>query len=149
VVTGRPLLSASVSGAAAWVLWQVSRDALAVRIGQLARDPRVDSRVVRDLRVMAAAIGEAARQYRELVESSRSEVADSVEVPRGGSGAGLENLPNRWGDTSLVAAELGCSERWVTQLCLTGRLAATKRGRSWLIDLSSVEDFKLRGANAA
>jgi len=149
VVTGRPLLAASVSGAPAWILWQVSRDALQLRIRQLERDLYVNPQVVRDLRLMVAGLEEAARQYRALVDRSRSEVADSVEVPRGGSGAGLGSLPNRWVDTSLVAAELGCSERWVTQLCLTGRLAATKRGRSWLIDRDSVEDFMLRGADAA
>ena len=44
---------------------------------------------------------------------------------------------------------LNCGPRWVTALCQQGRLAATKRGRSWLIDPSSVEDFQLRGVNAA
>jgi hypothetical protein len=147
-VAGRPL-GASVRGTSAWIVWQLLRDPLRSRIRQLELDPYVHRDVVRDLRVTAADLEEAARQYRELVDRSRSVVADSVEVPRRGSDAGLGNLPNRWVDTSLVAAELGCSERWVTQLCLTGRLAATKRGRSWLIDGDSVEDFMLRGANAA
>ena len=89
VVTGRPLLAASVSGAPAWILWQVSRDALQLRIRQLERDPYVNPQVVRDLRATAAGLEEAARQYRELVDRSRSEVADSVEVPQGGPGAGL------------------------------------------------------------
>jgi hypothetical protein len=149
VVTGRPLLAASVSGAPAWILWQVSRDALQVRIRQLSLDPNVHSDVVRELRAMAAGLEEAARQYREMVDRSRSEVADSAEVAGRGFAAGLGNLPSRWVDTGLVAAELGCSERWVTQLCLTGRLAATKRGRSWFIDPDSVQDYMLRGANAA
>ena len=46
-------------------------------------DPHVPAAVMRDLRVTAAAIEEAARQYRVLVESSRAEVADSA-----GSGIG-------------------------------------------------------------
>ena len=54
--------------------------------------------------------------------------------PRGGSGAGLGNLPNRWVDVGEVAAVLNCSARWVMALCQQGRLAATKRGRSWAID---------------
>jgi excisionase family DNA binding protein len=95
----------------------------------------------------AAAIEEAARQYRVLVESSRSEVTESVEVPRGGCGAGLGNPPQV--GVAEVAVMLNCGPRWVTALCQQGRLAATKRGRSWLIDPSSVEDFQLRGANAA
>jgi excisionase family DNA binding protein len=148
-VTGRPLLSAAISGPSAWIVHQLLAAPLKHRIEQLQRDPHVPRRVVDDLQGTAAAIQEAARQYRELVDRSRSVVADSVEVPRGGSGACLGSLPNGWVDTSLVAAELGCSERWVTQLCLTGRLAATKRGRSWLIDRDSVEDYILRGADAA
>ena len=105
--------------------------------------------VVRDLRVTAAAIREAARQYRELVDRSRSVVAASVEVAGGGSDAGLEHPLSRWVDVGEVAAMLNCSPRWVTALCQQGRLAATKRGRSWLIDPESVEDYILRGANAA
>ena len=52
-------------------------------------------------------------------------------------------------DTGSVAASLGCSERWVTQLCLTGRLAAIKQGRTWFIDPESVQDYKQRDTNAA
>jgi excisionase family DNA binding protein len=149
VVTGRPLLAASVSGAPAWILWQVSREALQLRIRQFERDPYVNPQVVRDLRATAAGLEEAARQYRELVDRSRSVVADSVEVPRGGSDAGLGNLPNRWVDVGEAAMILGCSKRWVTALIQQGRVVAAKHGREWRIDPSSVEDFKLRGANAA
>jgi hypothetical protein len=74
--------------------------------------------------------------------------ADSAEASESGLASDLD-CPSRWVDAGSVAASLGCTVRWVTQLCLTGRLAATKRGRSWLIDPSSVEDFHLRGANAA
>ena len=110
-MTGRPLLGVSVSGAPAWILWQVARDALEVRIGQLERDPYVNRQVVRDLRLMAAGLEEAARQYRELVDRSRSEVADSVEQLRGESDAGLGNLPNRWvaasdGSDQVIPARL-------------------------------------------
>ena len=148
-MTGRPLLAASVSGAPAWILWQVSRDAWQVRIGQLERDPYVNPQVVSNLRATAAGLEEAARQYREVVDCSRSEVADAVEAPRSRSDAGLGSLPNRWVDVCEVAAVLNCSARWVTALCQQGRLAATKRGRSWLIDRDSVEDYKQRGADAA
>jgi hypothetical protein len=55
---------------------------------------------------------------------------------------------DRW-DVKSVAASLGFSERWVTTLCRTGQLAAIKHGRVWLVDPVSVEDFRLRGVNAA
>jgi excisionase family DNA binding protein len=57
--------------------------------------------------------------------------------------------PLGWGTASMVAASLGCSTRWITQLCRMGQLAAVKVGRSWSIDPDSVQDFKQRGANAA
>jgi excisionase family DNA binding protein len=139
-----PLLGASVSGSSAWILWQVSRDALRVRIGQLERDPYVDSRAVRDLRATAAGLEEAARQYRLLVDSSRS-LTDSAERFGGGVSADLQN-PFRWG-VAEVAASLNCSTRWVRTLCRTGQLAATKQhGREWRVDPSSVEDYMQREA---
>ena len=144
-----PLLSAPVSGSSAWIIYQVLHEPLKTRIRQLQVDPHVPGDVVRDLRVTAAAIQEAARQYKELVESSRSEVADSVEQAQGGSGGGLGNPLSRWVDVGEVAAMLNCSPRWVTGLCQQGRLAATKHGRCWLIDRDSVDDYMLRGANAA
>jgi hypothetical protein len=141
------LLAVPVRGPAAWVLWHVSRDALRVRIGQFERDPNVPRSVVAELRALAADLEEAARQYRELVDRSRGEVADSVEVPAASVPAGLEG-PLGW-DTGLVAAELNCSRRWDSTLCVMGRLAATRVGREWRIDPSSVEDFKLRGVSSA
>ena len=126
-MTSRPLLAASVSGTPAWILWQVSRDALQLRIRQLERDPYVNPQVVRDLRLMVAGLEEAARQYRELVDRSRSEVTDSVEVRSGDVPAGLEG-PFRWGTIGLVADELGCSRRWVPLIAM-GRLSATRVGR--------------------
>jgi hypothetical protein len=143
----RPPLGACVRGSSAWIIWQLVGDALRVRIGQLERDPSVPRNVVRELRAMAADLEEAAAQYRALVDRSRSVVAEATEVPPGGVDAVL-NRPLGW-DTGLVARELGCSERWVTSLCAMGRLAAIKRGRAWLIDPVSVEDYKLRGADAA
>jgi hypothetical protein len=148
-VTGRPLLSAAISGPSAWIVHQLLAAPLKHRIEQLQRDPHMPRRVVDDLESAAAAIREAARQYKELVESSRSEVADSVEQPRGASGAGLGNPLSRWVDVGEVAAVLNFSPRWVTALCQQGRLAATKRGRSWAIDWDSVVDFQRRGVDAA
>jgi hypothetical protein len=147
-VSRPPLLGAFVSGSSAWIIWQVLHEPLRARIRQLEVDPHVPGHVVRHLRGTAAELEEAARQYRELVDRSRSEVADSVERLQGGFDTKSENPP-RWVDTSMVAASLDCSERWVTQLCLTGRLAAVKRGRSWLIDVDSVEDYRRRGFDAA
>ena len=66
-----------------------------------------------------------------------------------GADAGLENPLSRWVGVSEVAVMLNCGPRWVTALCQQGRLAATKRGRSWFIDPTSVEDFKRRGVEAA
>jgi excisionase family DNA binding protein len=85
--------------------------------------------------------------YRESVDRSRAEVADSVEVPRGGVDAVLDRPTGM--DTGSVARELNCSRRWVTTLCRTGQLAGTRVGREWRIDLDSVEDFKQRGVEAA
>jgi excisionase family DNA binding protein len=141
----RPL-GAYVRGSSAWIVWQTARDSLSSRLRQLESDPHVHRDVVRHLRGTLADLELAAIAYRDW-ERARS-VADSVEVTRGGSSAGLENLPG-WGDTSEVAASLGCSKRWVTALIQQGKLAATKRGRAWFIDLDSVEDFKRRGAVAA
>ena len=83
VVTG-PLLAASVSGAPAWIIWQVSREALAHRIRQLGVTLMCIGMWFADFGVRLL-IREAARQYRELVDGSRSEAADSVEC----RGAGL------------------------------------------------------------
>ena len=140
----RPLLSASVSGSSAWIIYQVLHEPLRVRIRQLECDPAVSGDVVRHLRVTAAAIGEAARQYRDLV----AEVADSADVSAASSSADLENLPNGWG-VAEVAASLNCSRRWVRALIAQGRLVAAKRGRSWVVDVDSVEDYRRRGFDAA
>jgi excisionase family DNA binding protein len=143
----RPPLGVHLRGPSVWIVWQTARDSLLARIGQLERDPGVHRDVVRQLRGTAADLEMAALEYRDWEQSHSA--ADSAEVESVGSGAGLENLPNRWGDTGLVAAELGCSERWVRALCSSGRLAATRRGREWRIDLDSVMNFKRRGVNAA
>jgi excisionase family DNA binding protein len=42
-------------------------------------------------------------------------------------------------DVRTVAARLGCTPRWVTTLCSTGRITARKVGRTWLIDAASVD----------
>lgn len=141
----RPL-GASVQGSSAWIIWQVLQEPLRVRVRQLEVDPGVHRDVVRHLRGTAVELEEAARQYREW-DSARS-AADSAEAPGDGFPAGLD-CPSRWADAGSVAASLGCTVRWVTQLCLVGRLAAVKVGRSWSIDPDSVQDFKQRGANAA
>ena len=93
---------------------------LQLRIRQLERDPYVNPQMVRDLRATAEGLEEAARQFREWesVRRSVSVVANSVEVPRGGSDAGLGNPPNRRVDVGEVAAVLNCSARWVTALCV-------------------------------
>jgi excisionase family DNA binding protein len=140
----RPLLGASVSGSSAWIIAMLLRDVLPRRVRQLECDPAVSGDVVRHLRGTAAAIEEAARLYRERV----AEVTASVEVESAGGDAGLGNLPIGWG-VAEVAASLGCSERWVTQLIAMGRLAATKRGREWRIDVNSVEDYRRRGVSSA
>jgi Helix-turn-helix domain len=139
-------LGACVRGSSAWTIWQLLRDPLRTRIRQLEVDPGVHRDVVRQLQGTAADLELAAREYREW-ESARA-AKESIEVPPGGVDAVLDRPSLRW-DTGSAAASLGCSERWVTQLCLTGRLAAVKRGRSWFIDPESVGDYKRKGANAA
>jgi Helix-turn-helix domain len=143
----RPLLSASVSGSSAWIIYQVLHAPLRVRIRQLECDPHISGGVVRDLRVTAAAIQEAARQYRELVDGSRSVPADSAERSLSASDADLGNPPQV--GVAEVAVMLNCGPRWVTTLCRMDQLAATKQGREWRIDVSSVEDYKARGVEAA
>jgi hypothetical protein len=147
MVTGSQMpLGASVRGPSAWILWQTARDSLQSRLRQLELDPHVHRDVVRHLRGTLADLELAAWQYRDW-ESARS-AADSAEPSWDVLDAGLDRPPG-WMDTGLAAASLGCSERWVTTLCLTGRLAATKRGRAWTIDPESVEDYRLRGVDAA
>jgi excisionase family DNA binding protein len=141
----RPFLGASVQGSSAWIVHQLLNAPLQQRIRQLECDPHVPGEVVRHLRMTAAAIGEAARQYREAVTSAVS-VADSVEVNSGGTDAGLGQLPNRWG-VAETAASLGCSRRWVRALVSQGRLVAVKAGREWRVDVDSIEDYR-RGVAA-
>jgi excisionase family DNA binding protein len=146
-VTGRLPLGVHLRGAALWVVWVTARDSLQARLRQLERDPYVHRDVVTQLRGVLADLELGARAYRdwELVRN----VSDSAEVDSAGVGGGLEHPSQRWGDTSLAAASLDCSERWIRALIAQGRLVAAKRGRSWLVDLDSVEDFKRRGAYAA
>jgi excisionase family DNA binding protein len=136
-----PLLGASISGSSAWVIYQLLREPLKIRVRQLQCDPNVHADVVRDLVATAAAIREAARQYRELV-------TDSVEAPASLSSADLGNPPGRWG-VAETAARLNCSPRWVTALISQGRLAAVKAGREWRVDVDSIVDYQRRGVSSA
>jgi excisionase family DNA binding protein len=140
-------LGVHLRGAPLWIVWVTARDSLQSRLAQLERDPYVHRDVVRQLRGALADLEFGAQQFRDW-ELARN-ATESAEVPQGGRDAGLGNPSQRWVDTSEVAASLNCSKRWVTQLIQQGRLAAAKRGRSWRIDASSVEDFQQRGANAA
>jgi excisionase family DNA binding protein len=126
---GRPPLGVHLRGPAVWIVWQLLRESLPARIGQLARDPGVHRDVVGQLRGVEADLVMAAELYRAW-ESVRN-ATDSVEVRRGGCSAGLGNPSQRWVDTGEVAASLNCSKRWVTQLIQQGRLVAAKHGRSW------------------
>jgi hypothetical protein len=145
MAAGLPL-GAHVRGPSAWIVWQLLRAPLETRIAQLQRDPNVDPQVVRGLKQTASDLQSAAGQYREWAAARNA--ADSAEVPNASVDAGLKG-PLGWGTASMVAASLGCSTRWITQLCRMGQLAAVKVGRSWSIDPDSVQDFKQRGANAA
>jgi hypothetical protein len=146
----RPPLGANVRGSSAWIVWQLVREPLWTRIRQLEIDPNVDAAVVRQLKGTAADMESAAQQYREWQQAcSATGVTDSVEVPFASNVAALDCSSRGRGTASMVAASLGCSTRWVTTLISQGKLAAVKRGRSWSVDLSSVEDFKMRGVNAA
>jgi hypothetical protein len=145
-VTGRPPLGVHLRGPAVWIVWQLLRESLPSRIRQLSLDPGVDPAVVRQLRGAAADMELAADEYRAW-DAVRN-AADSAEASESGLASGLDR-PSRWVDAGSVAASFGCTVRWVTQLCLAGRLAAVKAGRSWSIDPESVQDYKQRGANAA
>jgi hypothetical protein len=145
-VTGRMPNGACVRGPNAWIAWQAAHDVLRERLRQLEVDPCVHRDVVRGFRNTIADLEMAAAEYREW-ERARA-ATDSAEVPTSAVRAVLDR-PSRWMDTGSVAASLDCSERWVTQLCLTGRLAATKQSRAWLIDPGSVRDYLQRGVDAA
>jgi hypothetical protein len=136
-------LGACVRGSSAWIIWQLVRDSLQSRIHQFERDPGVHPGVVRQLRGTATDLEEAARLYREWASCS---AAEAIEAPPSGLEAVLDRPSGL--DTGSVATSLGCSERWVTQLCLTGRLVAVKVGRVWSIDPDSVREYK-KGADAA
>jgi hypothetical protein len=141
-------LGCDVRGPYAWITWQAARDVLVSRLGQLERDPSVHRDIVRGFRNTLDDLELAAVSFRDW-ERSRADrnATEAAEVSGGGGGAGSALRPTGM-DVGAVAASLDCSERWVTQLCLTGRLAATKQGRSWRIDPGSLEDYK-RGADAA
>ena len=145
-MSNRLPLGACVRGPSAWILWQTTRVSLRSRLRQLAADPGVDPRIVAGFRNTIADLELAAGEFRDW-ERARS-AADSAEVPVGGLAAGLER-PLSWGTTGSAAEALACSPRWVTQLIAMGRVSATRVGPEWRVDLDSVEDFKLRGANAA
>jgi hypothetical protein len=145
MVSGRRPLGAYVRGSSAWIIHQLLQDSLPSRIRQLELDPGVHRDVVRQLRGTAADLELAAREYR--VWFAARSAAESAEVPRGRVAAGSDRPP-RWVDTGSAAASLGCTVRWITQLCLVGRLAAVKVGRVWSIDPESVQVYRQRGGNA-
>jgi hypothetical protein len=100
-----------------------ARDSLLARIRQLERDPGVHRDVVRHFRGTLNDLEQAALEFREW-ERVRS-AAESAEVSAGVLDGGLERP---WLDTKSAAVILGCRERWVTQLCLTGRSGGGQAG---------------------
>jgi uncharacterized protein YegP (UPF0339 family) len=112
MVGGLPL-GAHVRGSSAWIVWQLLRAPLETRIAQLQRDPNVDPQVVRGLKQTASDLQSAAGQYRDWAAGRNA--AGSAEVPTASVDAGLKG-PLGWGTASMVAASLGCSTRWITQL---------------------------------
>jgi excisionase family DNA binding protein len=49
-------------------------------------------------------------------------------------------------DTDVVAGQLGVSARQVRNLCKSEALRATRVGRNWAIDPTSVEEYAMRNA---
>jgi hypothetical protein len=136
--SSRPPLGAYVRGPSALIIWRDCHEVLQERLRKLELDPGVHRDLVRSFRNTIGDLETAALESRDW-EMARA-ATDSAERSGSVLDAGLER-PSRL-DTKSVAAILDCQERWVTQLCVTGRLVAIKRGRAWEIDPESVEDFK-------
>lgn len=92
-----------------------------------------------ELRVALGQMRESVRQLqerrREMPGPAPTSASGSAEVVGLGSAAGSEM------SSSEVAVRLGVSDRWVRQLCGSGCLAATRRGRVWCVTQQALDDY--------
>jgi hypothetical protein len=138
--TPRLPLGAYARGPNAVITWRDCREVLQERLRKLECDRWTNPALVRGFRAWVSDL-EAAALAAQDWDRARS-ATESAEVPGNALETRLERPPRL--DTKAVAVILDCEVRWVTQLCVTGRLSAVKRGRMWEIDPDSVEDFKIK-----
>jgi hypothetical protein len=129
---GRPMLSAPVSGFAAFVIVGVLDKSMPERIRHLERlveAGRLHPNRLRELRHAHAAIRAAADVWRECAaaddstaEQATADRPDSTEI-----------------DTTTAAELLGVSPNRVRQLARGGLVNGRRIGRTWLVERNSVE----------
>lgn len=135
----RAVLAASVGPYAAVVIVREFGPQMeAYAASMAASGSEVDRQVAREIQGALAQLREAARQLRErrreMPTAAPTSVSGSAEVADSRSSADCEL------SSSEAAAELGVSVRWIRGLCLSGSLAATRRGRTWWITRQALDD---------
>lgn len=138
----RPLLPAPVGPLACSVI--VSRfgaeiEETARKFEETGSPQGVDA--ARQLRDALAAMGESAR-LRNLAQAGAGSASGTSEPVGVTHGATSGSSPWTLLTVSQVAEQLRVSRRYVTSLCVDGRLSATKPGRAWLIEAVSVADYQ-------
>lgn len=128
-------LGAHVSGVSAWILVDLLERAKALdRIQKIPDQARRDE-VLRTYDSLRAAGIYWNEQLRERMPST---MAAPLE------GAAEEATEDVHEVTAAEAAALvGCSDRRVRQLLTEGRLTGRRKAGRWLIDASSVEDYRM------
>lgn len=140
-MTSRVPLGACLRGFSAMVVMQALGSRLPEMISQLERNPNAHPDCARELRATWADIRMAGWAYLDWRDTEVPQSA-AAEVPLGGDGPSLDRPPVIAGlDTGEVAMRLRRSERWVRQLCVSGRLLATKRGGQWWVDSASLQVY--------
>jgi excisionase family DNA binding protein len=84
-----------------------------------------------DLDYVLSAVHEAGLRFRVAAAAEAGSRLDTAEIRSASSSAV---------DTTNAAARLGVSPRRVRQLIATGRLAATRIGGCWAVDVDSLTD---------
>jgi excisionase family DNA binding protein len=97
------------------------------------RGERLDDELVATVSAIERAGREYAASRVRAGSASGTAELDSAELP---SGSGVDGL-----STAKAAAQLRCSERWVTKLIASRRLEAQRVGRAWLVDAASLANL--------
>jgi excisionase family DNA binding protein len=75
--------------------------------------------------------------------TDHSPVFDSVTAPFDSAATGSPTAPAGSVSTAEAAALMGCSPRWIRELCESGRLPAERVGaRVWRIDRAALDHYR-------